>query len=71
LTGADIAFAELNDMTALSRHPHLRRIEVQTQAGVVAYPAPAAIVVGETRQYGPVPRVGEHNAAAALPGTVR
>jgi formyl-CoA transferase len=64
LTGADIAFAELNDMAALSRHPHLRRIEVETEAGVVAYPAPAAIVVGEPRPYGPVPRVGQHDVSA-------
>jgi itaconate CoA-transferase len=65
LAGADIAFAELNDMAALSRHPHLRRIEVETEAGVVAYPAPAAIVVGEPRPYGPVPRVGQHDLSAA------
>jgi formyl-CoA transferase len=65
LTGADIAFAELNDMAALSRHPHLRRIEVETEAGAVAYPAPAAIVVGDPRRYGAVPRVGQHDVSAA------
>jgi formyl-CoA transferase len=65
LTGADIAFAELNDMAALSRHPHLRRIEVETEAGMVAYPAPAAIVVGDPRRYGAVPRVGQHDVSAA------
>lgn len=32
--------------------PHLRRIEVQTPAGPVCYPAPAPIVIGERRQYG-------------------
>ena len=65
LDGADIAFAELNDMAALSRHPHLRRIEVETEAGAVAYPAPAAIFVGEPRHFGPVPRIGEHDAREA------
>jgi itaconate CoA-transferase len=64
LEGADIAFAELNDMAALSRHPHLRRIEVATEAGTIAYPAPAGIVVGESRSYGPVPSIGEHNGSS-------
>lgn len=59
LSKADIAFAELNDMAALSRHPHLRRVEVETPNGVVAYPAPAAIFVGEPREYGKVPGIGE------------
>ena len=59
LTRADTAFAELNDMAALSRHPHLRRITVATPSGPVAYPAPAAIFKGETRVYGPAPALGE------------
>ena len=37
LTRADIAFAEVNDMIGLSRHPHLRRIAVETPAGTVAH----------------------------------
>jgi len=59
LTDADIAFAEVNTMDDLAVHPHLRRIEVETPNGVVAYPAPAAIVVGEPRRYGPVPAIGD------------
>jgi formyl-CoA transferase len=58
LSDADIAFAEVNSMDDLAAHPHLRRIEVDTPAGRVAYPAPAAIVVGQPRQYGPVPAIG-------------
>jgi itaconate CoA-transferase len=58
LSDADIAFAEVNTMADLAQHPHLRRIEVDTPKGVVSYPAPAAIVVGEPRQYGAVPEVG-------------
>ena len=42
------------------RHPHLRRIAVETPSGTVAYPAPAAILVGETRKYGAVPAIGDH-----------
>jgi formyl-CoA transferase len=59
LASADIAFAEVNSMADLSIHPHLRRIEVETPNGVVSYPAPAAIVVGDIRHYGAVPGIGE------------
>lgn len=59
LASADIAFAEVNAMEDLSHHPHLRRIEVDTPNGKVAYPAPAAIVVGEDRHYGAVPGIGD------------
>ena len=59
ILAADVAFASVNDMEGLSRHPHLRRITVDTPNGPVRYPAPAAIFVGEERAYGPVP---------ALPG---
>jgi len=60
LEHADIAFGEVNTMADLTVHPHLRRIEVETAKGVVTYSAPAAIFVGEPRQYGPVPDIGEH-----------
>src|SRR5579883_252815 len=60
LADADIAFAEVNTMADLAVHPHLRRIEVETPNGVVAYPAPAAIFVGEARHYGAVPAIGEN-----------
>ncbi len=58
LNDSAIAFAEVNTMDDLSTHPHLRRIEVDTPNGVVAYPAPASIVVDEPRAYGAVPPVG-------------
>jgi itaconate CoA-transferase len=59
LTDADIAFAEVNTMADLAKHPHLRRIEVDTPAGPVSYPAPAAIVTDAPRHYGAVPGIGE------------
>jgi crotonobetainyl-CoA:carnitine CoA-transferase CaiB-like acyl-CoA transferase len=59
LSDADIAFAEVNTMADLTTHPHLRRIEVDTPNGRVSYPAPAPIIVGETRTYGAVPAIGE------------
>jgi itaconate CoA-transferase len=64
LSEADIAFAEVNTMADLAQHPHLRRIEVDTPNGPVAYPAPAAIVVGEARHYGAVPAIGERALSA-------
>ena len=60
LIGADIAFGRVSDMAALGRHPHLRRIRVETPHGPVSYPAPARLREGETRRYGPVPALGEH-----------
>jgi itaconate CoA-transferase len=67
LADADIAFAEVNTMADLAQHPHLRRIEVNTPNGVVSYPAPAAIFVGEPRHYGAVPAIGEHPASTQTP----
>jgi formyl-CoA transferase len=58
LGDADIAFAEVNTMTDLAKHPHLRRIEVDTPNGMVTYPAPAAIVMEQPRHYGAVPGIG-------------
>jgi len=67
LSDADIAFAEVNTMADLARHPHLRRIEVETPNGPVSYSAPALIVVDQPRHYGPVPGVGEQPSAAKPP----
>lgn len=60
LNRADIAFAQLNDMTGLSKHDHLRRARVGSAHGGVTMPAPAAIVDGAVRELGPVPELGEH-----------
>jgi crotonobetainyl-CoA:carnitine CoA-transferase CaiB-like acyl-CoA transferase len=59
LGDADIAFAEVNTMADLSKHPHLRRITVETPNGPVAYPAPGAIWMDAPRSYGAVPGIGE------------
>jgi len=60
LVAADIACARVNDVAALSRHPHLRRITVTTPSGSVSYPAPAERHASASRRYGPVPALGEH-----------
>src|SRR5438105_14000945 len=67
LSDADIAFAEVNSMADLAMHPHLRRIEVNTPAGPVSYPAPGAIVVDAPRHYGAVPGIGERIASTKAP----
>ena len=66
LAAADIAFAEVNTMDGLSHHPHLRRIEVNSPNGILSYPAPAAVIIGERRTYGAVPSVGTHTIETAL-----
>ena len=58
LDAADIAYAEINTPHDLSTHPHLRRIEVDSPGGRISMPAPAAIVIGETRRYNAVPALG-------------
>ena len=65
LADADIAFAEVNTMTDLAGHPHLRRVEVETPDGQVTYAAPAAIFMGEPRHYGAVPAIGERPSETA------
>jgi itaconate CoA-transferase len=59
-TAADIAFARVNEPKDLAKHPHLRRISVDTTTGPASYPAPAVQRAGEVRRYGAVPALGEH-----------
>jgi itaconate CoA-transferase len=74
LGAADIAFAEVNGMADLARHPHLRRSTIETPNGEVAYPAPAAIFDGVPRRLGAVPALGAHSESvlggAVLGGSV-
>lgn len=56
----DIAFGRINDPNLLGRHPHLRRITVDSPTGPVSMPAPAAIRDGVPRKLGAVPALGQH-----------
>lgn len=64
LLKAKIAFGEVNDVARFSKHPQLRRVEIETPGGPVAIPAPPPVVDGvRAPALGPVPSVGEHSAA--------
>ncbi len=59
-----IAYGELNDVARFSKHPQLRRVEIDTPGGKVAIPAPPPVIDGErTPSLGAVPAVGQHNEA--------
>ena len=57
----DIAFGRINDPELLRKHPHLRRVTVDSPSGPVSMPAPTAIHDGVSRRYGAVPALGEHS----------
>jgi len=63
LRAAQIAYGFVNDLADLTTHPALRRVSVGTPAGRASIIAPAAIRDGRAPELGPVPAIGEHNAA--------
>lgn len=62
LFAAKIAYAAVNSVAELSRHPHLRRAEVSTANGPAQIVAPPPQFRGEQRRLGHVPSIGEHSA---------
>ena len=63
LEGAQIAFARVNDVLNVLRHPHLRRVTVASPNGPIDLPAPPARFLGEDNpSFGPLPELGEHTA---------
>jgi len=60
LASARIAYASVNEVADLSRHPQLRRVEVDTPTGPVSMPAPPVRWSGAVDNPGRVPAVGEH-----------
>jgi formyl-CoA transferase len=64
LEGAQIAFARVNDVAAVLKHPHLRRIAVGSPGGPIPMPAPPARMMGEEEpSFGRLPALGEHTDA--------
>lgn len=64
LEAAEIAFARVNDIEGILRHPHLRRLTVDSPGGPIELPSPPARWIGEAPpSFGPLPALGEHTAA--------
>lgn len=61
LDAAQIAFARVNDVLSVLKHPHFRRVSVESPNGPIDLPALPARFKGEDNpNYGPLPALGEH-----------
>jgi formyl-CoA transferase len=61
LAAAEIAFARVNSVEDILRHPHLRRVALDSPWGEVHVPAAPARVAGAAEgRYGPLPALGQH-----------
>ena len=58
LEAAEIAFARVNEVADVLKHPHLRRVSVETPSGAVLLPAPAARIDGAASTLAAVPALG-------------
>jgi itaconate CoA-transferase len=62
LDAAQIAYAGVNTVADLARHPHLRRMSVETPERTVSMPAPP-VRSGTELEAGPAPMLGAHSDA--------
>ena len=65
LAAAGTAYASLNEVADLSRHPQLRRVEAITPTGPAVLPAPPVRWAGAAPAVGAIPAIGEHSAIIA------
>ncbi|WP_018240775.1 CaiB/BaiF CoA-transferase family protein [Ensifer sp. BR816] len=63
LEAAGLAYGRLNEISDVSKHPHVRRVPVRTPAGDVESIAPAAVFNSEKVSLRPVPALGAHTTA--------
>ncbi|TJV51620.1 MAG: CoA transferase [Mesorhizobium sp.] len=63
LEAAGLAYGRLNEVVDVSKHPHIRRVQVGTPDGAVETIAPAAIFNSELPSLRPVPALGSHTEA--------
>ena len=63
LEAAGTAYASLNEVADLSRHPQLRRVEAATATGLVTLPALPVRWASGDPEPGSVPAIGEQAAA--------
>jgi len=61
LEEANIAYASVNSVSDLSKHPQLRRSTISTPSGPVKLVSSPAM--HQHKEYGPVPSVGQHSEA--------
>lgn len=63
LGAANIAYGRLSSLDDVCAHPQNRYIRIETSTGEVQLLAPPPIVPGVEERFGPVPALGEHDAA--------
>lgn len=63
LERADIAYGRLNELHEAAHHPHLRFMQLLTPNGEIRVIAPAPVFDGEACAPGPVPSIGQDDAA--------
>lgn len=63
LEATGLAYGRLNEISDVSQHPHVRRVQVRTSEGIVETIAPAAIFNSEKPSLRPVPALGAHTEA--------
>jgi len=63
LRKADIAHSSVNSVEDMVSHPALRRIEVQTEKGVIDMPAPPVRRANDTPLYGLAPKINQHGSS--------
>ncbi|MDE2515330.1 MAG: CoA transferase [Rhodospirillales bacterium] len=63
LRAANTAYGFVNTVAEFAKHPALRRVNVQTEAGPVSLAAPPAITTDGPPTLGPVPAIGADSAA--------
>ncbi|MCQ4161619.1 CoA transferase [Roseomonas sp. GC11] len=63
LSAAGTAYGFVNEVADFARHPALRRVPVVTPGGAASIVAPPVLHDGAPPALGPVPAIGEHDAA--------
>jgi crotonobetainyl-CoA:carnitine CoA-transferase CaiB-like acyl-CoA transferase len=63
LRAANTAYGFVNGVPEFAVHPALRRIEVQTETGMVSMAAPPVVTSDGPRPLGPVPAIGAHSTS--------
>ncbi|MBZ9910146.1 MULTISPECIES: CaiB/BaiF CoA transferase family protein [Mesorhizobium] len=63
LEAAGLAYGRLNEVADVSKHPHIRKVQVGTPEGTIETIAPAAIFNAEHPLLRPVPALGAHTEA--------